>query len=61
MRLTRVEETTGARCVRKKTQLYNTRGGTHVLANILSGRVKLIVISERLNIDQKSFHQSKAR
>jgi hypothetical protein len=50
------------RGVRKKPKLYNTtRGGTHLLAFFLSGRVKLIVTSERLNIYQFFFDQSKAK
>ena len=45
-----------------KKKIYNTtRGRTHLLAFFLSGRVKLIVTSERLNIYIKCFHQSKAK
>jgi hypothetical protein len=51
-----------SRDVPEKKILYNTtRGRTHLLAFFLSGRVKLIVTSERLNIYIKCFHQSKPK
>ena len=61
-----VEETTGARCVRKTPQkkLYNTttyKGANSLAPIFLSRRVKLIVTSERLNIFKKCFHQSKVK
>jgi hypothetical protein len=39
---------------------YN-KGKNSLACLFLSGRVKLIVTSERLNIDKKCFYQSKAK
>jgi len=52
---------TGARCVRILFY-YRIQGEELTCLHFLSGRVKLIVPSERLNINKKKcFHQSKVK